>query len=524
MVPLSMTTELRQLIGICSVCIAFIGAPAFAAPELPAEAPATQPASQPAKAAPPSEKAEPSSTRKTEAAREQPAAEPARKAGAARVYVIPVRNEIGSAVLYVVRRGIKEAIEQEADALVLDVDTPGGALGPTLEIMEAIGKFPGVTIAYVNDEAMSAGAFISASTHEIWFKPRAIMGAAAPVAAGGQEVEATMKQKVVSYLLARVRAVSEGRGYRAQVVSAMVDADLELKIGDTVIKPKGSLLSLTAEEAAKLYGEPPQPLLSSGTAKDIGDLLRQRFDGQRTSVIELQMTWSETLAAWLNSIAPVLMGIGLLALFIEFKTPGFGVFGITGIILLGIVFASSYVAGLSGHEPVLFFALGLILLALELFVFPGAAVLGIGGVLLMFGSLIWAMADLWPNEPLEIAWTGDAFVRPLANMGLALLIAGALGALVIRFLPRGWIWDKLVLASAVDVAAQAPGGTTSIASTTSLVGARGVAATTLRPSGQVEIDGTRYEARVLVGTVQAGATVVVVQRTDFELIVEESAA
>jgi hypothetical protein len=211
--------------------------------------------------------------------------------------------------------------------------------------MEALGKFSGTTITYVNNEAMSAGAFISATTDEIWFAPSGIIGAAAPVSAGGQDIDATMRQKVVSYLKARMRATSQGKGYRGQVISAMIDADYQLKIDDHVIKDKGELLSLTAAEAAKTYGEPPQPLLSAGTAKDIDDLLAQRFGpGQRT-VTTLAVTWSESLAVWLNAISTILLGIGLLAIYIEFKTPGFGVFGVIGIVCLAIVFLGSYVAG-----------------------------------------------------------------------------------------------------------------------------------------------------------------------------------
>ena len=106
-----------------------------------------------------------------------------------RAFVIPVRDPVGPAVLYVVRRGLKEAIEAKADVVVLDMKTPGGALDTTFEIMEALGKFPGATVTYVNTEAMSAGAFIAATTDEIWFAPAGIIGAAAPVSAGGQDVE-----------------------------------------------------------------------------------------------------------------------------------------------------------------------------------------------------------------------------------------------------------------------------------------------------------------------------------------------
>jgi membrane-bound serine protease (ClpP class) len=456
--------------------------------------------------------------------RETPAAgrpEAKTEKGTHHVYVIPVREQIGSAVLYIIRRGIKEAIEQKADAVILDMKTPGGALGTTLEIMEAIVKFPGTTITYVNNEAMSAGAFISATTEEIWFAPSGIIGAAAPVSMGGQDVEATMRQKVVSYLKARIRATSEGKRYRGEVISAMIDADYQLKIGDTVIKDKGELLSLTASEAAKSYGDPPTTLLSAGTANDIDDLIAQRFGPGKKTVTTLAVTWSESLAVWLNAISSILLGIGLLALYIEFKTPGFGVFGIVGIACLAVVFLGSYVAGLSGHEPILVFGLGLILMAVELFFFPGIVVLALTGLLLIIGSLVWAMADLWPNEPLSTAWSGDAFVAPLTNLGLGILLAIAAAVVAARFLPRGWVWDKLVMQSAIGGSAQVTGSDLSAPAAAAIVGREGVAATALRPGGQVEIDGRRYEARVEIGVVERGRTVVVRAYSDFGLIVEE---
>jgi membrane-bound serine protease (ClpP class) len=444
------------------------------------------------------------------------------QAGDRRVYIIPVRDQIGSAVLYVVRRGLKEAIEAKADAVIIDMKTPGGALDSTLEIMEAIAKFPGATYTYINNEAISAGAFIAATTDEIWFAPSGIIGAAAPVAGTGQEVEATMKLKVVSYLKARVRAMSEGKGYRGQVVSAMIDEDTELKIDDQVIKGKGELLSLTAAEATKRYGDPAVPLLGAGVASSLEALVKEKFGDARVTTTTLELTWSERLAVWLNAITPLLMGLGLLALFIEFKTPGFGIFGIAGIALLGVVFLSNYVAGLSGHEPLLVFGVGLVLVAVELFFLPGVVVLAMTGLALMLGSLVWSMADLWPNEPISVAWSGNAFVSPLANLGLGLLVALAVGLAFARFLPKGWVWDRLVVQSTVGGAAQTIGGGGELAQLAAeLVGKEGVAATSLRPSGQVDIDGRRYEARVEIGEIERGHHVVVRGQSDFGLVVEE---
>jgi membrane-bound serine protease (ClpP class) len=445
------------------------------------------------------------------------AGRPARKV---MVYVLPVRDEIAQPVLYLLRRGLKEAIENKADAVVLDMKTPGGALDVTFEIMGDLEKFPGQTIAYVDDEAVSAGAFISATTQEIWFAPDGVIGAAAPVTMTGQDIDETMRLKIVSYLKARVRAISEGKGFRGQVISAMIDKDYELKIGDTVIKPKGELLSLTASEAAKTYGNPPQPLLSAGTAKNIDDLLRQKFGAGGFQTVRLEATWSEWLAQYLNAVTPVLLGLGIVCLFIEFKTPGFGFFGFAGLALLAIVFLGHYVAGFSGHEPILVFAVGVVLVVVEIFFVPGVAVLAVSGIILMLGSLVWAMADIWPNEP--IRFTGDVFVQPMLNVGLGLVIALVLIAVLGRYLPKGWIWDRLVVASAVGGAAQAAGAAPgSAAGLDALIGRRGVAATALHPGGQVEIDGRRYEGKVEVGAVDAGAAIVVRGRTDFNLIVEK---
>ncbi len=445
--------------------------------------------------------------------------------GPARVVVIPLRDEVAEPMFYILRRGLKQAIADGADTVVLDLKTPGGALDVTFEMMEAIAKFPGKTLTYVNDEAMSAGAFISATTDEIWFAPKGVIGAAAPVQSTGADVEATMKQKVTSYLKARIRAISEDKGYRGQVVSAMIDSELELKIDDKVLKGKGELLSLTATEAGKVYGNPPQPLLSAGIAENIDALLKQRFGTRPFTVTTLEETWSEDFAKWLQRVSALLLGLGLVALYIEFKTPGFGIFGISGIVLLSLVFLGNYAAGLSGHEPMLVFVVGVLLVALELFLFPGVAVVAVLGIALMLGSLVWSMADLWPNEPISVAWSGDAFVGPMANLGLGLLLAVVMVLALARFLPKGWIWDRLVVQSAVDGAAQRSGGAPEgAAGLASLVGRRGVAVAALRPGGQVEVDGRRYEASVALGAVQPGEAIVVRGRTDFGLLVEKADA
>ena len=441
----------------------------------------------------------------------------------AKVVVIPIHDEIAKPVLYIVRRGLKEAIEQNVDTIVLDIDTPGGQLDVTFEILKALEKFPGKTISYVNREAMSAGAIISAGTDEIYFAPGGVIGAAAPVNSDGADIEQTMKGKLVSYLTARMRSISEGKGYRGEVISAMIDQDFELKIGDQVIREKGGkLLSLTAQEAVKTYGDPAVPLLGSGIADNLDDLIDKLHGHGHYSLKLLEVTWSERMAQYLTAFTPVLMSLGLLALFIEFKTPGFGVFGITGIVLLGVVFLGQFVAGLSGHEPVLFFMLGVSLLAIELFLFPGTLALGLTGAVLMFISLVWAMTDLWPREP--IPFSSGVFFRPLATVMGGVALAVVLFLALIRFLPRGGLWGHMVLEATVGgepvPARSLTNGGSQESEARSLIGEEGIAATALFPSGQVEISGRRFEARLAMGYAEAGTPVRVTGVAEFGLTVE----
>ncbi len=447
---------------------------------------------------------------------------PAIKAAPAKVVVIPIRDQIAKPELYILRRGLKEAIEQNVDTIVLDLETPGGQLDVTFDILKALEKFPGKTVTYVNREAISAGAFIAAGTSEIYFAPGAVIGAAAPVLSDGSDIGETMRGKLVSYLKARMRSISEGKGYRGEVISAMIDMDSEFKIGDQLIKPKGELLSLTAQEAMKVYGDPPQPLLGNGIADNIDTLLDKIHGAGNYTVTRLEVTWSERLAQYLTGLTPILMGLGLACMFIEFKTPGFGTFGITGLTLLGIVFFSQFVAGLSGHEPVLFFLLGVALVVIELFVLPGMMVFVVSGVALMLGSLVWAMTDFWPGEPIPLS--GGVFVRPLLNMMAGVALAVVLFLALLKFLPKGGLWGSMVLDAVVGgepLAARAlAGGGTNEPSASALIGEIGTAATGLFPSGQVDILGRRYEARLAVGHADAGTPVKVTGLAEFGLAVE----
>jgi len=435
--------------------------------------------------------------------------------GKQKVVIIPIRDQIAPPELYILRRGLKTAIEEGADTVILDMETPGGRLDVTFDMLKAIDKFPGKVITYINTEAISAGALISAGTSEIYFAPTAIIGAAAPVSGAGVDIDETMKQKIVSYLKARVRAMSGDQENRAKAISAMIDADYELKIGEEIIKPKGELLTLTAAEAMKEYGDPPTPLLAAGIEPTLDSLMDTLFGKGNYTVTSLEVTWSESIAQYLTTLAPALLAIGLVLIFIEFKTPGFGIFGIGGAIMLGIVFFGHSAAGLSGHEPALFFFIGFALVMVDIFLIPGFFVLAVPGALLMLGSLLWGMSDIWPDQPIE--WDSGFLYRPLFNLITGLAGALLIFAFLLRYLPSGGLWGKMVLDSAI-------GGESTLSSTArsepSLIGAQGHAVTALFPSGQIEINGKRYDARLALGDAPPGTAVRVVSVGEFELKVE----
>src|SRR5438445_11594807 len=194
-----------------------------------------------------------------------------------RVYVLPIRDDIMPPFVYLVRRGVKEAMEAKADLLVLDMETNGGRVDTTREIISILEQFKGDTVTYVNKDAFSAGAFISVATKKIYMAPSSVIGAAAPImlSPGGDGVEKipdTYEKKMTSAVKAMVRTSAEKNGYNIAVVEAMIDKNKGLTIDGQIIVKEGEILTLTNTEAEKKYGNPPKPLLSSGTVEKMDEL------------------------------------------------------------------------------------------------------------------------------------------------------------------------------------------------------------------------------------------------------------
>lgn len=435
-------------------------------------------------------------------------------------YVIPIHGEISKPQVFVLRRGLKEAIRQDIDAIILDIDTPGGSLGTMLEMMEMLDKFEGTKFAFINDEAISAGSFIAITTDYIYFSPKGRMGSAAAVNATGSDVGDTMSQKLNSYLDATVRMLTSKHRYRADVQRAMMKADYELRIDGKLISPKGELLTLTAEEAVQTYGQPPAPLLAEGIVNNPQELLTKHYGDFKHQITTMELAFAEGIAKWLTSLAPLLLGVGGLLLFVEFKSPGFGIFGIAGLAMVGLVFIGHYIAGVAGHEPILIFFIGAVLVLIELFVMPGVIIAGVLGMLMMLGSLIWGMTDIWPGDTIGTI-DGSLIQHAVLQIIYAMLITVGLTITLAKVLPRSWFFDKLILSAKVGHHGDAAIDENFTATNTlPALGSRGVTVTKMFPSGEIEIDNKRFLARVETGLLEAGTPVEVVGHRAFQLIVK----
>ncbi|MCF7818147.1 MAG: ATP-dependent Clp protease proteolytic subunit, partial [Kiritimatiellales bacterium] len=326
------------------------------------------------------------------------------------VYIIPIENTIEPALLYVVRRGVDEAVRSDAKAIIFEMDTPGGAVGAAEDIIGVITRTDIPTYTFVKKDAYSAGAIIALATKHIYMAPGSVIGAATPMLmspmGGIQEMPGDVQEKMTSAVAAMVRAAAEQGGHDKELAEAMVRADMEYSVNGQVISEKGRLLTLTNTEASQRVGDDQHPLLSEGTVKDIGTLL-ETIGLPNAERRVLEVTAAERLARWIAGIAPILMIIGLGGLWLELKTPGFGIFGITGITCLLLFFFGHHIAGLAGMEDILLFVVGLTLLAVEIFITPGFGFMGISGLLLIFLSLMDAMVEHMPGQWRPISFSPE---------------------------------------------------------------------------------------------------------------------
>jgi len=430
------------------------------------------------------------------------------------VYTIPIRGEIDRSLVVFLRRSVESAVQEEADAIIFDINTFGGRVDSALQITTLIGSADEIdTVAFVTTDpestgvSWSAGALISFSADRIFMAPGTSMGAAAPVTMGAEGMEAA-SEKVVSAVRAQIAALAEKNGYNVSIARAMVDADLELRevfvngelrvedreeIEDLqrrskseglsieegkVVSPAGKLLTLTAGEMER-YG------VSSGTLSDTGEVLDALGLGD-AEVKSLDQSGADRAVGFLTGSAAtsLFIIIGLVALFIEITSPGFGIPGTVAIACFAVVFASYALMGTVGSVELILFVIGLLLLILELFIIPGFGVAGILGITLIIGSLVLSMQEFVLPD---FEWQKNLLRRNLLVVLLSTVSSFAIFALLAFSLPQIKLFNRLTLKEAQTAD---KGFTVQTAEDEKrLAGRKGKVLTTLRPVGRAEIDG-----------------------------------
>jgi membrane-bound serine protease (ClpP class) len=487
-----------------------------------------------------------------------------------RAYVIPIRDR-KYGITHTTYESIKNKVTlcrgKGAQLVIFDMDTPGGSVAAMQRIVALItGELNDIyTIAYVRNEAISAGAIISLACDEIIMAPTGKIGDAMPimVSPGGQlaPMPKAEREKAESYLRSDLRLLAERIGHNVPLCNAMITLPRkvwlirkpqtrELKLVDpdesnwqarvSGSPSKGSrrpalnenewefikqidgdneLLTKTADEAMEIG---LVDHIIEAPTKDPFEGLKKHYNITGDPVI-LGDSWSESLVAFLTSptVTGILMMLAMMCVYAEFNMPGFGVAGGVAIACFTILFGSHFLIGLAHWWEIGLFCLGLILIGLEIFVIPGFGVAGISGIICCIVGL---MAIVVPNAPTEFPWPKTDldwswFAPGLYALGLG-FAGGVIGAVVLaQFLPKIPLANRLVLGAA-QAASDAP-ATADAPIMHIKVGDTGTVETMCRPVGQVRFGRELCDATADGTTIEVGVKVRVIERTGNQLIVKE---
>jgi membrane-bound serine protease (ClpP class) len=407
-----------------------------------------------------------------------------------KVYLIPIKEVIDLGLVPFVKRVLSRAEKEGAEAVIMEVNTLGGRLDAAIQIRDSLLDSKILTVAFINKRAISAGALISLAAKKIIMAPGATIGAAEPVTMGQGETKVA-SEKVISYVRKEMKATAEKNKRPVNIAEAMVDPDVEIK----GVVEKGKLLTLTTEEALKLK-------LVDKKALDLKEVLLF-LHLQGVKIEEISPNWAERIVRFLSHpiFSSLLLTLGMLGLIMEFRT-----FGITS---LALFFWGHYIAGRAGWEELLLFLLGIGLLTAEIFFIPGFGIAGISGIILILVSLVLALV----GRHFFLPDLGGAILRVAYVLSATLVIS----LLLLKFAPRALFWGKLTLATkeTEELGFQAFGDLREYE------GKTGFSETLLRPSGRAIIEGKRMDVLTEGGFIKKNKKIRVVKVEGGKIIVRE---
>lgn len=376
------------------------------------------------------------------------------------VYIIPLEDTVEKGLSAFIDRSLTDAEEKGADIIILEINTPGGAVDAATKIGKRIQDTTIPTVAFINNDAISAGAFIALNAEKIYMSEDGRMGAAGIIDQAGN----TADEKAVSYWLSAMKGAAENNGRDPIYALAMADKEIDLpELG----AEKGKYLTLTASQAIEVnYAE--------GIVKNRADLLKT-LGYEKAVIEEAEVSFAEKIARFITNpiVVPILLSIGSLGLVVELYSPGFGIPGIMGISALLLFFYGHLVAGLAGMESIILFVVGIVLILLE-FVLPGGIIglIGLGAVLTSFfmaGSSVWLIGT-------------SLLIALVATIVVSIILIKVFGKKLHAF-------KKIILFDSTNTES----GYVSNKNREDLLGKQGIAFTTLRPSGTAIINGERLD-------------------------------
>ena len=391
-------------------------------------------------------------------------------------YRIRLNQDVDPSSQRLVTLGLEKAAQAQADYVMLDLNTYGGAVNAADSIRAAILRCEIPVVAYINMQAASAGALISIACDSIYMKTGSSIGAATVVDQTGK----VMPDKYQSFMRGMMRSTAQANGRDPHIAESMTDT--------------ADVLSMTPVEAMEVgYCE--------GICESEYEVA-QKVVGDGTFIIknmEDDMTWLDKVIQFL--LNPLLQSIFMMmiigGIFVEIRTPGIGLPLLTAIAGALLYFAPGYLGHLVSYWEILLFVVGLVLIAMEIFVIPGFGVCGVTGIIAVVASLAFAMVD---NIEL-FHWDGSLNLEPLL-MPLGIVIISASAAIF----GSVWLVKKLYDTRSFDHIAlrqemKADEGFTGVVTgLEALVGETVTVFTDLRPSGKVITkDGRIYEATLKYG-------------------------
>ncbi len=429
--------------------------------------------------------------------------------------LIPARFEF-------MRRTLARCNQDGAEAVIFNLDTPGGLAWDTTSIMmQDLQNLKARSFAFVNTRAISAGAMIAMATDAIYMAPASAIGASSPVSGDGTPMAEAERAKNNSAFMGMARTVVREKGHDVRIIEGMTDMNRGLIINGQVIVPKGEIVTLDSAQATMLIDG--KPLLAKSIIKTIDEI--RQLESLKGELITAEPTGFEMIAIWVTRYAAILILIGLAGGYLEMQTPGFGLPGFASIAAFTLFFFGHYVAGsLAGQETMVvaaIFVVGIVLIGVELLAAPGTILPGIAGFICVMVALVYAMSG-WEVLPPSGA-SADSFNLAAYATGFRNFALGVTGAAVIITLLCLWLPDlrpfrSLILqTSAGGTLNDAPAMRDAIRAQ---VGDSGSARSALRPYGTIDIGGRLIEAMVEGGYVQSGTPVRVREIRGEKIIVE----